>query len=288
MNLMRVVALIVIAVSMVAASSKVIAASWWSIDETRAFQGTGDSLVRVSVLTIDLAKANLRILSVPFELGTSPRSTELSVNGFALKLSRDKKYQGKEWILVNGGFSSYRVDVPLGLLVVDGKVYSTLSKEESKRPIPSTTSEYSQYRWSGVLCQGRVIRTWDIIPVARYTPGSCHQALQAGPVPVEPISKVAISSSEPKSEPRYVRTAICIVDESTMKIAITQNETHLLPMALWMSKPVAGGGLGCRVALNLSGDNSAGVAINSVGSKSPKLLGVGTFPLPTVLLFEAQ
>jgi len=283
---MRTPALVLIVSLIVPMHQPTFAAGWWSLEDRRMFPGSGGSTVRVSVVTIDLRQANLRGVSVPFAARSSVGSTELSVRGLAQALLKQPRYRGKEWILVNGGFSSYRVDVPLGLLVVDGKVYSTLSKEKTRRTQEVSGSDYSQLRWSGVLCQRTATSNWEIVPAARYTPGSCRHALQAGPVPIEPISRMAIGSSEPKLEKPYVRTVICIASESRIKVATTRDATHLLPMAIWMSRPEASGGLGCRAALNLSGDSSSGVVIN--GAKSPTLIGEGSFPLPTALVFEAK
>jgi hypothetical protein len=73
-----------------------------------------------------------------------------------------------------------------------------------------------------------------------------------------------------------------------MKVVVTEDETHLYPMAVWMSKPDSAGGLGCRSALNLSGDSSTGVAINSSRDKAPRFVGSGAFPLASALLFEGR
>lgn len=259
----------------------------WS-EKAHTFKTAEGADIRATVLTINLNQANLRVLSVPFEMGSSPGSTETSVRIFAGARARDKKFRGKDWILVNGGFSSYRVDVPLGLLVVSGKVYSTLSKEMVRRTSPAAGLEFSKYRWSGVLCKRGPKGNWDIIPAAGYEPGMCEHALQAGPVPVEPDAKAAISENESKSEPRYLRTLVCLDGASSMKVVVTQDITHLRPLSLWTSKPENAGGLGCRVALNLSGDTSSGPALYTAATRSTKFLGDGTFPVPTVLFFEGK
>jgi hypothetical protein len=269
-------------------ASETLAAGWWSMDETSSFSGSDGKLVKVDVIQIDLKKANLKVSSIPFEVGGTLGSTELSIRDFAVRLSKESRFRQNDWILVNGGFSSYHVDVPLGLLVISSKVYSNLTKEKPKQSLSPIKSDYSQYRWSGVFCQGETSLLWDIIPAERYVAKMCRHALQAGPVPVEPESKVAISLNEPNTEKPYIRTVICMLNNSTLSVAITRTETHLLPMARWLSKPRSDGGLGCRVALNLSGDSSSGSAIYSSREKQIRFVGDGVFPIPTALIFEEK
>lgn len=261
------------------------ATSWWSIEESRTYASSSGRVIKASVLTIDLSRANLRIVSVPFEAKAAPGSSELSLRDLGETLLSHPRYRSKEWIAVNGGFSSYRVDVPLGLLVVDGKVYSTLNKEKPKGTSAAPLSEYGQLRWSGILCQLEAGNRWEIIPATRYRPSLCKQALQAGPVLVEPNLKIGVAANEPKKAAPYKRTVICLDNEFRIRVVLTE-ETHLLPLAAWLSKPNSAGGLGCRIALNLSGETSSGVAIKSMRSRSIRVVGEGSFPIPTALIFE--
>jgi uncharacterized protein YigE (DUF2233 family) len=268
-------------------SGSIAGAAWWVLDPPHSFKGAGGQPVTVTSVTVDIKTANLQILSVPFELKVSLGSTEVSLRSFAEQISKQPRFKNKEWIAVNGGFSSYRVDVPLGLLVVNGKVYSPLTKEKSKLGYVASGSDFGNLRWSGVLCQLKANSSWDVIAASRYQPGMCQQALQAGPVPVEPNSKVGILATEATKERPYNRTIICLMDDPRMRAVITQ-ATQLFPLAQWLSKPESGGGLGCRVALNLSGDSSSGIAIRSPGNVSINFIGEGSFPIPTALLFEKK
>src|SRR5215210_349886 len=85
------------------------ATSRWSLQE-RTYISPSGSVIKASVLTIDLSRANLRIVSVPFETKVTPGSSELSLRDLGDTLRNDPRYRSKEWIAVNGGFSSYRVD----------------------------------------------------------------------------------------------------------------------------------------------------------------------------------
>ena len=64
--------------------------------------------------------------------------------------------------------------------------------------------------------------------------------------------------------------------------------------AQWLARPVAEGGAGCRVALNLSGDLSSGLltrgpAPGKKGAARPgEIVGPGSYPVPTVLLFTPR
>jgi len=262
--------------------------AWWSLDDTRTFVSAAGTPVRVTVLTVSSANARMRVVSIPFEVAKTPGSTELSLRSFAQVLSTQPAYRSREWIVVNGGFSSYQLDVPLGLLVVDGKVYSRVSTERPRRQVSQQTSEYTQYRWSGILCQMATTKEWQIIPTGRYAPGTCTSAIQAGPVVVEPNARVGIAPSETR-DMAFVRTVICLGADSSFKIALTQQPTNLFPLAQWLSKPAASGGLGCQSALNLSGDNSSGIVISTRRSGARlSEFGDGSFPLATALVFEPK
>ena len=267
-------------------SGSIASAAWFVLDRSHSFKGAGGQSVNVTSVTVDIKTANLQILSVPFELKASLGSAEVSLRSFAEQISKQPRFKNKEWIAVNGGFSSYHVNVPLGLLVVNGKVYSPLAKEKSKGYVASG-SDFGNLRWSGVLCQLKANSSWDVIAASRYQPGICQQALQAGPVPVEPNSEVGISSTEATKEKPYNRTIICLMEDARMRAVVTE-ATQLFPLAQWLSKPKWRGGLGCRVALNLSGDSSSGIAIRSPGNVSIEFIGEGSFPISTALLFEKK
>ena len=276
-------AIIVLVVSF---GMRVDAASWWAVDKPW-YVGAKGQRINTIVVTVDIKDTKLRIVSVPFELGARPGGlAETSLRDLAESLNARPGYQRGEWIAVNGAFSSYREDVPLGLLVVDGKVYSTLSKERAKGS-GSSGSAFGQLRWSGILCERRKDGDWDVIPAIRYEPGLCQQALQAGPVLVEPGAVVGVASTEPSSGAPYKRTAICLTRDGKMRMVVVLEATYLFPLAQWLGKSEREGGLGCRVALNLSGDTSSGVAIRAGGS-GLTVFGEGSFPIATALIFGAR
>lgn len=251
-------------------------------NEAKSFTDSTGKVVRTRVLTVNLTKARLKILSVPFEARGALGSTEMSLVGLAERYLSRPEYRQKEWILVNGGFSSYQVDVPLGLLVASGKVYSTINREKPRSSSVST-SEFGEFRWSGILCQLQA-GSWEILPAGRYTAGLCRNGLQAGPVPIEPPAKIGIAGTEMREVP-YTRTVVCLLNEPVMKVIVTEDETHLRSLATWMATAEVAGGLGCRVALNLSGDSSSGMVVNLPGRQLTHF-GAGSFPIPTALMFE--
>jgi uncharacterized protein YigE (DUF2233 family) len=263
-------------------------AAWWWLD-THTFRGKDDRPVRATVVGVDLAAARGRIVSVPFETAASnSTSAERSLRDFAELLAQDRRYQGHEWIAVNGGFSSYRVNVPLGLLVIDRKVHSTITLEKAKRSNTVESADYGQLRWAGILCASEDDRRWEIIPAIRYTPGLCRQAMQSGPVVVEPLSRVGIRPDEPDSTMPYKRTVVCLSNRPQIRIIVTIDDTHLFPLATWLSQSENRGGLGCTAALNLSGDSSSGMAIKSAAAASITYVGDGHFPIPSALIFQAR
>jgi hypothetical protein len=283
---MKLVALMVACSLAADTLSEPVLGNWWQVDDKRTFVGANGAPVQTTVLTVDLTRARLRVVSVPFEAGKRPGGAELSLRQFADVLATKPEYRNREWIAVNGGFSSYSADVPLGLLVVTGKVYSTVAKERPRFGQSNSRSEYAQYRWSGILCENAASGAWEILAIARYTPGSCRQALQAGPVPVQPPRIVGISPNEVK-ETAYVRTVLCLIDASQVRVITTHSPVNLYPLAQWLSRPEVAAGLGCQSALNLSGDTSSGIVIQPARG-TPVSFGEGSFPLPTALIFEGR
>lgn len=262
------------------------AADWWQLEKA-TFPGTDRKPVSARVLVVDGKNARISIVSVPFEQKSQPGLTETSLRAFSEHLARrHEKFRNREWIAVNGGFSSYRADVPLGLLVVDGAVYSRLSREKS-RPAAASSGANRRYRWSGILCQPRGRDDWRLLATAQYEPGSCDQALQGGPFLVEG-GRVVVSPSEPGSRSPFTRTVVCLGADGDIRFVVTTDPTHLYPMAQWLVRSPARGGVGCTAALNLSGDTSSGMVIRSPRDTNPTYIGAGSFPLPTVLVIEPR
>ena len=263
------------------------ASSWRTPNEQYAYKTESGQLIKPTVLDVDTRKYRLRVVSVPFEAHASPGSSELSLRDLANVLSKQQKYRSRDWLLVNGGFSSYDVDVPLGLLVTEGRVYSTVTLEKNKESREGD-SEFSQLRWGGILCQRNSDGPWEIMPATRYRPKTCWQAIQAGPVLVEPESKVGIAANEPALKSPFKRTVICLPKEPTIKVVLTEQPTSLLALARWLARPKSEGGLGCRAAINLSGDTSSGAAIFSSRTKRIEFIGDGAFPIPSALIVEGR
>ena len=121
-----------------------------------------------------------------------------------------------------------------------------------------------------------------------YSPGLCQQALQAGPMLVKPGGTNGISSGEQKVKAPYVRTAICLSNNTELKIIITLDKTHLFSMAKWLVSPKESGGVGCQSALNLSGDTSSGIIIKPPSKKALTYIGDGSFSIPSAIIIENQ
>jgi uncharacterized protein YigE (DUF2233 family) len=255
--------------------------AWAPVKATR-FPAGNNSSARASVLTVDPSKVEVRIVSVPLVLGAQDRSGDYSLRSLARHLDSTTSSRSS-WVAVNGGLSSSREDIPLGLLIVDGKVYSRLATAKGSAATASATSVFSSYRWSGILCQDRKGGTWDIIPAATYVSRMCYQALQAGPVLVEPDGKIGVAATEPARSKPYMRTAVCL-SGGLLKIVVVRDPTNLYPFAKWLSASESAGGLGCRVALNLSGDSSSGMVQKAPSRQSLMYFGDGSFPIPSALI----
>ena len=258
----------------------------WTLVKATSFRAAADQSARASVLTVDPSRADVRIVSVPLELGDQARSGDHSLRSLAWHLQATMPKRSS-WVVVNGGYSSSREDIPVGLLVVDGKVYSRLSSAKGSSATLSGPSAYSTYRWSGILCQDRKGGKWDIVPAASYVNRQCYQALQAGPVLVEPGGKIGIAATEPQRSKPYSRTAVCLSD-GLLKFVVVKTPTHLYPLARWLSASERSGGLGCRVALNLSGESSSGMVQRTPSRQGLVYLGDGSFPIPSAVIIEER
>lgn len=255
--------------------------------EQMSFKAGQNQQARVSVLTLDPAEVNVQIVSVPLEIGSEPGSGDHSLRRYAEHLE-SKARKGRSWAVVNGGSSSSdRDDIPFGLLIVDGKVYSRLAKATGTESKEAVDASYAKFKSSGVLCQGRKGGPWEIIPAAEYAAKRCHQALQARPILVEPDGKVAISSTEPERTRPYARTVVCLA-ESKMKFLVVHDKVQLLPLAKWLASGKSKGGPGCRVAMNLAGDSSSGIAQRQADRQGVEYFGEGTAPIPSAVLVEER
>jgi hypothetical protein len=76
------------------------------------------------------------------------------------------------------------------------------------------------------------------------------------------------------------------MDKNRLRFILVPQETHLFSLSKWLSRAETEGGLGCRIALNLSGDDSSGIAIKLSNKKPLTYFGEGSFPLPSALIIE--
>lgn len=255
------------------------AAADLALATSTGYEGSERTTITPQTLTFDPRVAPLRVLSVPAET----RAGDATLADLARHLVERRELGRHDWAVLNGGLSAFRTDVPLGLLVVDGKTLGTLSREKAPgtaamaRPAGATA-----LRWAGILCQGADKR-WQILASERYQPGLCRQAIQSGPVLVEPGAKAAIGEDEPRRTRPYARSAVCLMPDGRMRFVIVTQPTHLLPFARWLASPAGGG---CDAALNLSGDSSSGLYLHAARSPGV-LIGPASFPLPSALFVQS-
>jgi uncharacterized protein YigE (DUF2233 family) len=277
---LRAVAVTIVVLALAPASA---AAQALQLSSQINLRGTDGRVVPVRTLTFDPRQARLQVLSVPHDV----RAPEADLREVADALRTRSDLRSASWALMTGGLSSWRTDVPLGLLVVDGRVVSRLSTE---KVTAADSPSRGQWRWAGVLCQRSADRSWRIVPASAYQAGACANALQAGPLLVEE-GKAAIHESEPQRTRAYERSAVCLLADGRLRFVLAAQPIHLLPLARWLAAPEPGGG-GCRTALNLAGDSSAGLIVQAKGPARstpprPTTFGPASFPLPSVLLVHA-
>ncbi|MFZ5550861.1 MAG: hypothetical protein ACOZJX_19340 [Pseudomonadota bacterium] len=192
-----------------------------------------------------------------------------------------------ERVLMGGGFSGYRSDVPVGLLVSGGRVLSPIDSSPPRvAPPPGcSVAESSSFRFSGLLCVRADTGAWGIVRTGDYRPGMCREAVQAGPLLVEPGGEVGICArSGAPAGPAYARLAACVGPNRALHFALT-SPTRLFALSDWLAR----GPLKCDVALNLSGAEQAGW-VDLPSPRFPLAKGEGGthLPLASALLIEAS
>jgi hypothetical protein len=124
---------------------------------------------------------------------------------------------------------------------------------------------------SGVLC----IRSTGAPEIAFYRgPGApaltCVDALQSGPLLIEPGGKNGISTSEPAA--RVAQRAVVCIESRGWPLLIYSSRTSLYDLAGFLVRGPDAGSFGCTAALNLSGESDAGLmwrdktGVNNAGS----------------------
>ena len=145
---------------------------------------------------------------------------------------------------MSGGFiTSYSYPRPIGLVVTNKGTRNPLSRSKL---------------FSGVLCvdgarQVRIVSA----TLSRSAYADCSYALQSGPLIVEPNGRQGISTAEPATRV-FERSAVCL-DAPGRVLFIYSSPTSLFDLAAGISDAESRGGLGCVVAMNLSGESDAGV-----------------------------
>jgi hypothetical protein len=86
-------------------------------------------------------------------------------------------------------------------------------------------------------------------------------ALQSGPIIVEQPGRIGITPAERVRGNEY-RRSIVAKDNQGRLLLVASTETCLYDLSAFMVKDESEGGLGCVVALNLSGDAQTGLYMN--------------------------
>ncbi len=98
--------------------------------------------------------------------------------------------------------------------------------------------------------------------------GMMAEAIQVGPILVDPGGKVGVSNSR---HDRQNRSAACLTPGHFVIVAV-DGGLSLYQLAVLLASPVAEGGLGCDIAINLDGGPST-QASSRAGSQNIDILG---------------
>lgn len=249
-----------------------------------AFDGAGGRKVELKVLSAAPGQVRLTVLSANKLLGRRDQPTSLEEMTATRELGRPRS---KERYLTSAGFSSFRSDVPVGLLVSGGKTLSAIDGSPPQAAASGTcpAAQRSQLRFSGVLCV-RPDGNWQILPAAAYQPGMCTEAVQAGPMLIEPGGVLGICEGEaPAARVSPASRLVACVDALNVLHMVLSEPTELFPLATWLRS----GPLKCDAALNLSGAQQAGwIRLSSPQRLLASREGGTEAALASALLFEAR
>jgi hypothetical protein len=213
----------------------------------------GDT-VHLHALRLDPTRVRLRVVHVYSSLERRPGNYTYSLGEIARRES--------PLAAVNGGFSgSFSLPSPAGLLVVGGRELTSLNRRDSIQ--------------SGILCIQRRTYRVSILNTTEYNSGSCEDAVQAGPRLIQSSGRIGIRPTERRSGTRTARSAICI-DRNQNVILVNTGATYLYSLAVVLADSRPGTGLGCSVALNLSGSAESGMVFQT----GQQVIWIGSYETP--------
>lgn len=204
------------------------------------------SSLNVTVVRADPRYYRLRVTDVTAlsQQGTRSRPTKTITQRSGIPSLRTLSLTRPEVaVAMNGGFiTSYAFPRPVGLVKVSGL---TLSAASTSKPL------------TGVLC----VRGTGAAEIAFYRSGgtqtaACVDALQSGPLLIEPGGKNGISTSEPAD--RVAQRAVICIESRGWPLFVHSSRTALYDLAGALARRESGG-FGCMAALNLSGESDAGL-----------------------------
>jgi hypothetical protein len=193
-----------------------------------------DGSIEFYGVRVDPRQLTVKLLDTYGLLGTGD-----SFSGFSL---RDLVMRVDALAIINGGpTASYTSPVPVGLLLIDGKVRS--------KPAASSKA------LTGIICfAGADV---SVLPLSAYGVAHCSSALQAGPIIIKASSN-AVYPNE-RSERRGYRRSIAALDTSGRILLLTTNVAHLYEVARCLLD--SSNRLQVRDAINLDGDSSSGIIV---------------------------
>lgn len=199
-------------------------------------------LVKFLLLRCDPTRNEVRVIDTFREIGKGNTLAAFSVRAVSKKT-------GALVSLNAGPTASYTLPVPVGLLLVRGKVVNQANFRAANGGIFCVTGD-------------RVA----ILNLSSFKSQNCSYAVQRGPL----LTRASASANDDKSE-RYRRTVLAVDKEGKLLILVTSEKTTLALVAafLYTSRP----DLKVQSALNMDGDASSGLLIAAGRSSKPIEIG---------------
>jgi uncharacterized protein YigE (DUF2233 family) len=218
----------------------------------------GDTL-EINAVRIDPTRTEIKVINV---YGTLSKQKAQQFPAYTL---REIISLLKPQVIINGGFSaSYSLPLSSGLMVVNKKVISHLNTRSRTQ--------------TGIFCVENT--RFKIVKKEEYNEKDCVYALQAGPILVEWLGKIAIFQNERQKGGKYRRSVIAI-DKQGRLLLVTSSRTYLYDLANMLVKRESQGGLDCVVALNLSGDEESGLYVSH--QNMPVIIGNIDVPVSSAI-----